>query len=164
MGTPRLPDPKPPAGGESPIFQDVPKTGPVLWLLLLGFLVPPCAVAFIGNSLGGIPHQTLWVILLGLPIPLVLLFLPRSYTIDEKHLTVSGFLYKKRIPREDIAGVEPIGTLKALLHPGSLFCSDPARALKLVKKKGRILVISPTDPAPFLALSKGGDSSKGGES
>lgn len=163
MGTPRLPDPKPPPGDESPVFQDVPKTGPVLWLLLLGFLIPPCAVEFIGNTLGGIPHQTLWVILLGLPIPLVLLSLPRSYTIDKKHLTISGFLYKKRILLEDIEAVAPIGTLKALLHPGSLFCSNPAQALKLARKKGRILVISPTDPKPFLALPKGGGSIEGGE-
>ncbi len=164
MGTPLIPDSKPPTGGESSIFRDVPKTGPVLWLLLLGFLIPPCAVTFIGNSLGGIPHQTLWAILLGLPIPLVLLSLPRSYTIDKKHLTISGFLYRKRIPREDIEAVESIGTLKALLHPGSLFCSNPAQALKLVRKKGRILVISPTDPGPFLALPKGGGSSEGGRS
>jgi hypothetical protein len=158
MGTPPLPDPKPPSGGESPIFRDVPKTGPVLWLLLLGFLIPPFAVAFIGNAVGGLPHQTLWIILLGLPIPLVLLALPRSYTIDGRHLTIAGFVYKKRVLLENIASVEPIGTFKALLHPGSLFCSDPSRALKLVQKKGRILVISPTDPKPFLALPKGDDS------
>jgi hypothetical protein len=104
------------------------------------------------------------MILLGLPIPLVLLSLPRSYTIDKKHLTISGFLYRKRIPREDIEAVESIGTLKALVHPGSLFCSNPAQALKLVRKKGRILVISPTDPGPFLALPNGGGSSEGGTS
>jgi hypothetical protein len=163
MGTPPLPDPKPPSSDESHIFRDVPKTGPVLWIMLLGFLLPPCAVAFIGNALGGLPHQTLWVILLGLPIPLVLLALPRSYTIDDRYLTVAGFLYKKRVPLENIASVEPIGTLRALLHPGSLFCSDPSRALKLTQELGRILVISPTDPKPFLALSKdrGG---KGGDS
>ena len=158
MGTPPLPDPKPPSGGETPVFRDVPKTGPVLWLMLLGFLVPPCAVAFIGNTMGGFPHQTLWVSILCLPIPLVLLALPRSYTIDDRHLTVAGFVYKKRVPLENIASVEPIDTFKALLHPGSLFCSDPSRALKLVQKKGRILIISPTDPKPFLALPKGDDS------
>lgn len=125
--------------------------------MLLGFLIPPCAVAFIGNAMGGLPHQTLWIILLGLPISLVLFALPRSYTIDEKHLTVTGFLYKKRVPLQNIAAVESIGTLRALLHPGSLYCSDPARALRVVQKQGRILVISPTDPKPFLALSKGGD-------
>ena len=163
MGTPLIPDPKPPASGESSVFRDVPKTGPVLWLLLLGFLIPPCVVAFIGNSLGGLPHQTLWVIVLGLPIPLVLLSLPRSYTIDKKHLTISGVLYRKRILLEDIAAVEPIGTFKALLHPGSLFCSNPALALKRVRKKGRILVISPTDQGPFLALPKGGGSFEGGK-
>ena len=163
MGTPRLPDPKPLPGDESLVFKDVPKTGPVLWLLLLGFLIPPCAVAFIGNTLGVIPHQTLWVILLGLPIPLVLLTLPRRYTIDKKQLTISGFLYKKRIFLEDIEAVESIGTLKALLHPGSLFCSNPARAITLVRKTGRILVISPTAPGPFLALPKGGESSDRGE-
>jgi hypothetical protein len=162
MGTPPLPDPKPQSSDESHIFRDVPKTGPVLWLLLLGFFVPPCAVAFIGNALGGLPHQTLWIILLGLPIPLVLLALPRSYTIDDRHLTVAGFLYKKRISRENIAAVEPMGTFRALLHPGSLFCSDPSRALKLTQKKGRILVISPTDPKPFLALPKD-EGSKGGD-
>lgn len=164
MGTPPLPDPKPETNGESPIFRDVPKTGPVLWLLLLGLLVPPSAVAFIGNALGGLPHQTLWLILLGLPIPLVLLSLPKSYTIDGSHLTIAGFLYKKRITRENIGAVEPIGTFKALLHPGSLFCSDPARALKLVQKRGRVLVISPTDPAPFLALARNGHGSEGDES
>jgi hypothetical protein len=119
-------------------------------------------VAFIGNALGGLPHQTLWIILLGLPIPLVLLALPRSYTIDDRHLTVAGFMYKKRVSLENIAAVEPIGTFRALLHPGSLFCSDPSRALKLTQKKGRILVISPTDPEPFLALSKD-EGSKGGD-
>jgi len=158
MGTPPLPDPKSSSRDESHIFRDVPKTGPVLWLMLLGFLVPPCAVAFIGNSMGGLPHQTLWIILLGLPLPIVLLALPRSYTIDDKHLTVAGFVYRKRISRENIRAVEPIGTFRALLHPGSLFCSDPARALRVVQKKGRILIISPTDPRPFLALPKGGDS------
>lgn len=131
--------------------------------MLLGFLVPPCTVTFIGNTLGGLPHQTLWTILLGIPIPLVVLLLPRSYTIDDRHLTVAGFLYKKRISRENIVAVEPIGTFRALLHPGSLFCSDPSRALKITQKKGRILVISPTDPKPFLALP-GSESSKGGDS
>jgi len=131
--------------------------------MLLGFLVPPCAVAFIGNAMGGLPHQTLWVILLGLPIPMVLLALPRSYTIDDRHLTVVGFFYKKRIPLQNITAVKPIGTFRALLHPGSLFCSDPSRALKISQKQGRVLVISPNDPGPFLALpgdrgSKGGDS------
>ena len=162
MGTPPLPDPKPAPGDESPIFRDVPKTGPVLWFLLLGFLIPPCAVVFIGNSLGGLPHQTLWTILLGLPIPLVLLALPRSYTVDDRHLTVAGFFYKKRIPLQNIAAVEPIGTLRALLHPGSLFCSDPSRALKLTQKQGRVLVISPNDPKPFLALPRG-EGGKGGD-
>jgi hypothetical protein len=164
MGTPRLPDLKPPSGGESSILKDVPKTGPVLWILLMGFLIPPCAVAFIGNLKGGIPNQALWVILLGIPIPLVLLSLPRMYTIDSRHLTISGFLYKKRIPLEEIESVEPVKTHQALSHPGSLFCSDPARALKLVRKPGRTLIISPTDPAPFLALSKGHDRSEGGRS
>jgi len=164
MGTPPLPDPKSPSSDESHIFRDVPKTGLVLWLLLLGFLIPPCAVALIGNSLGGLPHQTLWVVLLGLPIPLVLLSLPRSYTIDQRHLTIAGFFYEKKIPLADIQVVEPMGTFKALLHPGSLFCSDPSRALKLVQKKGRVLVISPTDPQPFLALSTGKGSTEGGDS
>ena len=163
MGTPPLPDPKPASGDESPIFRDVPKTGPVLWLLLLGFLIPPCAVAFIGNSIGGLPHQTLWVILLGLPIPLVMLSLPRSYTIDSEHLTISGFVYRVRVPLGEIRSVKPIGTLRALLHPGSLFCSNPARALRLVRNRGRILVISPTDPEPFLTLPVG-EGDKGGDS
>jgi hypothetical protein len=135
-----------------------------LWILLMGFLLPPCLVSFSGNLLGGIPHQTLWVILLGIPIPLVLLSLPRKYTIGKKHLTISGFFYKKRIALEDIETVEPIRALRALLHPGSLFCSNPSRALRLARRKGRILVISPTDPAPFLALARGGDTSKGVDS
>jgi hypothetical protein len=164
MGTPPLPDPKPATVGEPSIFQDVPKTGPILWILLLGFLIPPCALVFLGNLLGGIPHQTLWVILLGIPFPVVLFSLPRKYTIDKKHLTISGFVYRKRIPIDEIESVQPITTLRAMLHPGSVFCSEPGRALKLVRRKGRILVISPTDPAPFLALTEGRDSSKGGES
>jgi hypothetical protein len=163
MGTPPFPDPKPPASGEPPVFQDVPKTGPVLWILLLAFLIPPCAVAFFGNLAGGIPHQKLWVTLLGIPIPAMLLSLPRKYTIDQKRLTISGFLYRKRIPIEEIESIAPIPTFRALLHPGSLFCSDPSRALKLVRKKGRILVISPTDPAPFLALPEGRAPNEGGE-
>jgi hypothetical protein len=164
MGTPTLPDSKSSSGGELPIFQDVPKTGLVLWLLLAGFLSPPCMLACLAHFIGGIPHLTLWIILLELPIPLVLLSLPRRYSIDQKHLTISSYLYRKRIPIEEIVSVEPIDPRQALLHPGSLFCSNPARALKLVRKQGRILVISPTDPAPFLALGNGRHNTEGGGS
>ena len=163
MGTQQLPDsnPDPPAG--EPVV-DQPRVGGVTWAMLACFLLPPALVTLIGNNWVVIPHQTLWVILLGVPIPLILLTLPRRYAIDPQHLTITGFIYRVRIPRQDILSITPIGTLRALFHPGSMYCSDPARALRITRRTRRELIISPAEPGPFRSLATAQDhSSKGGE-
>ncbi len=149
MGTQPIPESKPPASGP---IRDRPRTGPIMWLLLAGLLIPPAVVTFMGNAVGGIEHQRLWVLLLGLPIPVILLSLPRAYSLDAETLTVHGLLYRLRVPRQQVRAVTAISAPRALLHPGSTFCSDPGHALR-IERAGRMdLIISPRDPAPFLAL------------
>lgn len=163
MGTPQVPDSKPDDAPGEPL-EDVPRVGGVTWLMLACFLIPPAMVTLIGNNWVDIPHQTLWVVLLGAPIPLVLLTLPRRYVLDGHQFVISGFVYRVRVAREDILSVESIGTLRALSHPGSVFCSDPSRALRIVRREKRPLVVSPGDPAMVAALtSTAGDAPKGSE-
>ncbi len=91
--------------------------------------------------------------LLGLPIPLLLVLMPRRYSIKGDLLVISGFLYRISVPLSSIVSVQAVGKMKALLAPGSIFCSDPSNAL-LVKRKGKMaLVISPRKKEPFLALN-----------
>jgi hypothetical protein len=133
-------------------IEDIPRVGWLLWIVLGGFLLPPTAVTFIGNQIGPFPHQTLWVILLGLPIPILLLSLPRKYRIESNHLAIVGLFYRLRVPEEEISAVVPVPAWVALVHPGSMFCSDPSCALKLVRTRGRNLIISPRNPEPFFAM------------
>ena len=136
---------------------DVPRTGGTIWLLLAGLLIPPAGVTFLGRLLQPIPHQTSWVIALGVPAVIMLLSLPRRYKLDAEQMTIEGFVYRVRIPLKQIVRVKPVGLGRGLMHPGSVFCSDPARALLVERKGKRALVISPADPRPFLALNAGGE-------
>jgi len=155
MGTPRVPESKPDPGGSGGEYVDIPKTGPLMWVMLAAFLIPPALVAYLGRYVVPIPHQTLWVILLGSPFPLILLSLPRKYALDGRQLQITGLFYRVRVPLAEIEQIEPITTGRALFHPGSMYCADPQKALKLTRKKGRALVISPTDRERFLLLVKG---------
>jgi len=154
MGTPQIPDSKAPVQEESPSITDIPKIGGILWGMLSLLLVPPIALTLIGNSLGGFPHQTLWVILLGLPFPLTVLMLPRKYTLDNRQLSVIGVFYRIRVPRDQITAVERMAVGLALIHPSSIFCSDPARALRVRRQDRRPLIISPRNSEPFLGLGR----------
>jgi hypothetical protein len=151
MGTPRVPESKPNPSGSGEII-DIPRMGSVMWLMLIGFLVPPALVTYLGIHVVYIPHHILWIILLGCPFPLILLSLPRKYTLDRDRLLISGFFYRIRVPIADIVKVEPITSFRALLHPGSMFCTDPQNALKLTRKKGRALIVSPREQEAFLRI------------
>lgn len=160
MGTVQIPEQKTEGSLEASSLEtteDIPRIGLLMWFLLGCLLVPPAVVTFLGNVLGPIPHQRLWIVLLGIPFPLLFVAMPRKYFISGEELVVKGFLYRLRVPASSIISVDAIGRLKALLAPGSIFCSDPARAL-LIKRKGKMaLVISPRNKEPFLALNKGLD-------
>ena len=152
MGTPQIPNEKPGEGiGDSISIKDVPRIGPLLWLLFAALLIPPTVIALMGRYGLIVSHQKLWVILLGLPIPVILLTLPRKYIIAANELRIIGFFYRLRIPFDSIRSLTPISTGRALVHPGSIFCTNPAQALKLERRKGSTLIISPKDPGPFLA-------------
>jgi Zn-dependent protease with chaperone function len=131
---------------------DTPRIGPSMWVLLVGLLLPPALVTWAGNTLGGMEHQTLWVILLGCPFVLMVLSLPRKYELDADQLTIRGLFYRLRIPRSAIRSVRRAGRGAALTQLGSVFSSDPARALRIERASGWPVMISPRDPAPFLAL------------
>jgi hypothetical protein len=135
-------------------IEDVPKTGGLVWVMFLGFLAPAALVVYVGHQVGPLPHQTLWVLLMGLPALILLLSLPRSYTLDQERLTIHGLLYRVRIPRERIRRVRRVGPGRALVSLGSVFCSDPARALAIERDRGLTLIISPRQPEPFLALGE----------
>ena len=81
--------------------------------------------------------------------------LPRKYILGNRLLTISGLFYRVRIPVSEITAIEPISTARAMFHPGSMYCADPQKALVLTRKKGRPLVISPSDHGRFIALLKG---------
>ena len=139
------------------LIRDTPRVGPLIWLLLSAFLLPPALVTFVGATSNPLPHQTLWVILLGCPIALILVSLPREYQLDDTTLHIRGWLYALRIARTEILSVQRIPAWRALVHSRSMYCSDPAKALLIsyTAKKGtrqKSLVISPHDPAPFLAI------------
>lgn len=151
MGTPQIPDSKPEFVAK-PEIEDFPRVGPATWFLLAAFLIPPTLITFIGNLIGGFPHQTLWIILLGCPIPIVMLLLPRKYVLDSQYFCILGVFYRVRIPREEIVSIQPVSLIEALLHPGSFFCSDPSHGLKLVRRNRRAVIISPKNPQPFLDL------------
>ena len=148
MGTQAIPDSNPKI---TPVLVDTPRIGPIMWVLLACFLLPPALVTWVGNQMGGIPHQTLWVVLLCLPGVLMLLSLPRYYKLTPDKLIIAGLFYKLRIPLDSIVTVRPVSTARALMHPGSIFCSDPGRAI-LIERKGHFsLFISPSKPEAFLA-------------
>ena len=136
---------------ENQVFSDTPRIGPLMWLLLAAFLIPPAAVTLVGNISGALPHQTLWVILLGSPVFLILITLPRRYELSAETLCIYGVFYKKRIALAEVSGLKRLSKLKATLHPGSMYCSDPATALAIERQGRRSLVISPRDPAAFEA-------------
>lgn len=158
MGTPRVPELKPESGKTGEEYVEFPRTGPLMWVLLAAFLIPPALVAYLGNYVVYIPHQTLWVILLGCPFPLILLTLPRKYILNPEQIQIAGWFYRLRIPASEIVSIEPISTGRAIFHPGSMYCADPQRAWKLTRKKGRALVFSPNQPERFRALVKGDQS------
>jgi len=152
MGTPQIPNEKPDEGSGSPVsVEDVPRIGPVMWLLFAALLIPPAVIALMGRYGLIVSNQKLWVILLGIPIPVILLTLPRKYMLAAGELRIIGFFYRLRIPFDSVRSLIPISTGRALVHPGSIFCTNPARALKLERRKGSTLIISPKDPGPFLA-------------
>ncbi len=132
---------------------DTPRVGWLLWLALGGFLIPPVLMTLYAIWQEPLPHQQLWIILLLVPIPLIVFSLPRHYRLDPSALVVIGAFYRVRIPRGDIESIRPIPAGKALLHPGSLFCSDPSRALLIERKHKRALVISPQNKEPFLEIA-----------
>lgn len=121
-----------------------------MWILLLALLLPPLSVALIGSQFIEIPDRTIWVVFLSLPIPIILLSFPKSYMVDERELLIQGWYYRLRIDRETIISCKPVSSLRAMLHPGSLFCSDPHKALKIDRTKGCSLIISPSQPSVFL--------------
>lgn len=150
MGTPGIPE----STSSTPASHaDQPRIGPAMWFLLAGFLIPPAVVTFLGRMVGGLPHQTLWVILIGLPLPVLLFSMPRRYLIRNGQLIIQGLFYKIRIPVTDIRSIAPVSTVRAMVHITSFLCSDPGRALLLRRDDGFDLVFSPRDPAPFLALA-----------
>jgi len=152
MGTSRLPDQKSEAGKEGIQIEDAPRVGAITWVLLAAMLLPPALVTFIDRLGINVPHQRLWVILLGIPIFLIILSLPRKYLLDERRLSIVGLWYKLRVPLENIRSVSPTTAGEALVYPGSIFCTDPSRAIKIVRQKGITLVISPRAPEPFLKI------------
>ncbi len=153
MGTVQIPEQKTEGKFQEMETVDIPRIGPLMWILFGFLLLPPAVVTFLGNMMGPIPNQRLWIVLLGLPFPLLFVAMPRRYIIKGGELIISGLLYKFRIPVSSIVSVEPIGRIKALLAPGSVFCSDPARAL-VVKREGKMdLVISPKNKEPFISLN-----------
>ena len=155
MGTQPIPDSNPKT---TPVLLDTPRIGPIMWALLAGFLLPPALVTWAGNQMGGIPHQSLRVVLLCLPGVLMLLSLPRYYKLTPDKLIIAGLFYKLRVPLDSIVAVSKVGTGRALMHPGSIFCSDPGRAI-LIERKGRFsLFISPSKPDAFLASLAPADS------
>lgn len=149
MGTQPIPES---TSKEPSTVVDQPRIGAAMWLLLACFLIPPSVVTLVGNMVGTIPNQRLWIVLLGIPIPIMLFSLPRRYTLDADGLTITGLFYRLKVPRAQILSVKRVGVGRALIYPGSMFCSDPNRAL-LIERSGKMnLVISPRQTDPFLAL------------
>jgi hypothetical protein len=131
---------------------DTPKTGALVWVMFLGFLIPPALVVFLASLYEPLPHQTLWVVLFGIPAFLLLFSLPRRYTLDLERLTIHGLFYRFHIPRQRIRSVRRVGAARAMASLSSIFCSDPRRALLIRRDRGLPVVISPSRPEPFLAL------------
>ncbi|HOX43593.1 MAG TPA: hypothetical protein PK668_08345 [Myxococcota bacterium] len=130
----------------------MPRTSASVWLLFVGFLLPPALVVWFGRTLGPLPYQTVWVVLLGLPALILVLMLPRKYTLDAEALVIHGAIYRLRVPRSRIRAVRPVSALRALSALGSVFCSDPGHALAVERERGVRLIISPRRPGPFLDL------------
>lgn len=145
-----IPDSNEKSASSYPIV-DIPRIGWLLWVVLLCFLIPPAVVALVGSRMGGIPHQNFWVIMLGLPIPLAILTLPRRYVLDAEEFRVEGLFYRVRVPRSQIRGLSRVSPAVALLYPSSMFCSDPSAAYRLDRRGRRSLIVSFKDPRPFLA-------------
>jgi len=149
MGTPQPPDSKPDADVAA-VIEDNPPVGFVTWIMLAAFLIPPAAIAYLVGQGFKIPHPLLWEIMLGLPIFVMLLTFPRCYRLSEREFSIVGFFYRVRVPKEAILSLGPASFADALIKPGSIFCTNPRRALILKRRKGCDLLISPRDPAPFL--------------
>jgi hypothetical protein len=160
MGTQQIPDLTADRLPKGSSIVDVPRIGWLMWVVLLCLLIPPAVVTLVGSRLEPIPHQTLWVVLLGCPFPAMFLILPKQYVLDDRQLTIAGFFYRVRIPREDILSVSRVHSLKALFHPRSIFCSDPSNAFLLTCKNGRGWIISPRRCEPFLNLGNHGQDKK----
>ncbi len=162
IGTSHLPESpaSEPSGSDGELL-DVPRVGPLMWLMLLALVLPPAFLVLL-QRLGPVPVATRpWVVLLCLPFFLVLLSLPRRYRLNGRQLVIEGLFYRKRIPREQIVSARRIGSAAALVSLGSVFCSDPGRAIELQRRRGRALVISPRRPELFLAALPAGDRDQG---
>jgi hypothetical protein len=152
MGTPHIPFQNSIQNHQGPIVEDIPRIGAVMWVLLSAFLIPPVLITLFGNLSGGFPHQTMWILLLGIPIPLILFLFPKKYVLDNKQLLIIGHIYKMRIAREEILWAKPIETSNALFCIGSIFCSSPQKAIEIKRRRGWNVIISPTDPTLFVNI------------
>ena len=114
MGTQKK-NPTPNSTTNNAIF-DKPSVGIWMWILLSGLLLPPVGVTWLGNQIGGLANQTTWVIALFIPTLLILLFLPKAYILNKKHLSIVGWFYRIHLPTKGIKSVEKISTLDCL-HP-----------------------------------------------
>jgi hypothetical protein len=131
-------------------IEDIPKIGSVMWLLLLAMMIPAGALVWIGNSYGGFENQKIFVIILSLPMPLVLFSLPRKYILDGDQLKIIGFFYRIVVDKKDIAEIAPVSAWQAVLSLNAIYCSDPTKAIKITKRVGRNLIISPQQSDPFI--------------
>jgi hypothetical protein len=163
MGTQQLPDSKPDADVAT-VIEDNPRIGFVTWIMLAAFLIPPAVVAYLEGQGFQIPHPLLWEILLGLPVFVMLLTFPRCYRLSDREFCIVGFFYRVRIPVDEILSLGPSSFADALIKPGSIFCTNPARALILKRRKGFDLLISPNDPSLFMekiGRTRGADEGEG---
>lgn len=127
------------------------RIGVIMWLLLMGLLLPPIGVTLVGNELGTIPNQSTWIVVLFVPFFLILLTMPRHYRLVGDVLVITGLVYRKRVRRDQVREIRTISPVHALTLLGSVFCSNPSKALIVERTDGFRLVISPSNPTPFLA-------------
>ncbi len=163
MGTQRFPDEATQAGENGAGgMVDTPRIGPVMWFLLLLLAVPPGVLAAARRAMGEAGPSVALIVVFFLPFFVMLLVLPRRYRLDGSALTIEGLFYRKRIPVEKIRAVRRAGLWPALTRLGSVYCSDPSKALEVQVEGGGSVIISPSEPEEFakrvMALSGGGGS------